>query len=396
MIISLPKSITESISGLLMHLDEIAEWRVIGGAVRDILMNKNTDDIDIGIATNPQKVMDSLNAKGFHVIPTGFSHGTVTVIFNRNKIEITSLRKDVSFDGRRANVEFTKDWKEDAQRRDFTINAMSLDNKGNLYDYFNGCKDLMEKRLSFVGDPKRRIEEDHLRVLRYWRFLSNIDLPTIDEDSQKAALECFYMLKKISGERIQSEMLKLLSGEFAVKVINILSRHRLLEKIDMLHTNEVINLTSDPIVNLSMLISQKNNTDTIKNINAIYSRWKLSNAQKKVLTDLCLPKTDVDWSAPLKEHAKYIYKLGFDTYKKLEMIAIAQGVISEKISDKFYEYVRPKMPISGNDVLFLRGRDIKEALKSAEDYWLKKDFLPNKEDLLKHINLKYRTESNFH
>ena len=196
MIISLPKSITESISGLLMHLDEIAEWRVIGGAVRDILMNKNTDDIDIGIATNPQKVMDSLNAKGFHVIPTGFSHGTVTVIFNRNKIEITSLRKDVSFDGRRANVEFTKDWKEDAQRRDFTINAMSLDNKGNLYDYFNGCKDLMEKRLSFVGDPKRRIEEDHLRVLRYWRFLSNIDLPTIDRRQSKSSPRMLLYAKK--------------------------------------------------------------------------------------------------------------------------------------------------------------------------------------------------------
>lgn len=391
MIISIPKPITEALTGLFKHLDEIAEWRIIGGAVRDIILNKITDDIDIGIAKNPQEVMDALIAMGFKVIPTGLKHGTITVyLSNGYKVEITSLRKDLSCDGRRADIELTNDWKEDAQRRDFTINAMSMDKEGNLYDYFNGYKDLMEGRLSFVGDARRRIEEDNLRVLRYWRFLSNIDLPNIDVDSYNAALEYFFMLKNISGERIQSEMMKLLSGRFAINVINILSSNNLLDVIGMPYVNKVVNFTSDPIVNLSILIRRNNHADTICNIDSIYDRWKLSNSQRRVLTDISLPKTEINWHAPLKEHIKYIYKLGLDTYKKLELMAISEGSINIAISDQIGEYIRPKMPINGNDINFLKGRDIKEAIRSAEGRWIESDFLLNKEDLIGYVISKYQ------
>lgn len=391
MIISIPKPITEALTGLFKHLDKIAEWRIIGGAVRDIILNKITDDIDIGIAKNPHEVIDALIGMGFKVIPTGLKHGTITVCLNNGyRVEITSLRKDVSCDGRRAGIELTNDWKEDAQRRDFTINAMSIDKEGNLYDYFNGYKDIIEGRLSFVGHPRRRIEEDNLRVLRYWRFLSNIDLPNIDIDSYNASLECFSMLQNISGERIQSEMMKLLSGRFAINVINILSSNNLLDVIGMPYVNKVVNFTSDPIVNLSILIRRNNHADTIRNIDSIHDRWRLSNAQRRVLTDISLPKTEINWHSPLKEHIKYIYKLGLDTYKKLELMAISEGIINLPISDQISEYIRPKMPINGNDINFLKGSDIKNALRSAEDRWIESDFLLNKEDLMGYIISKYQ------
>ena len=151
------------------------ESRLVGGCVRDILLGKSHSDVDIATTVIPDVAMSVLKKAEIKVIPTGLKHGTVTAVLNEKHYEITTLRKDVETDGRHAVVEFTDSWKEDSRRRDFTINAMSMDLEGEVYDYFDGQKDLQSKLVKFVGNPEKRIEEDYLRILRYFRFISGCD-----------------------------------------------------------------------------------------------------------------------------------------------------------------------------------------------------------------------------
>ena len=150
------------------------ETRFIGGCVRDLIAKrKKKYDVDIATTLKPKKVIELLKKKKIKIIKTGLSHGTVIAIINKEKFEITTLRKDIQTDGRHAKVEFTNDWLEDSKRRDFTMNAMSCDIKGNLYDYHGGVKDLKKGVIKFIGEPKKRIKEDFLRILRFFRFYAN-------------------------------------------------------------------------------------------------------------------------------------------------------------------------------------------------------------------------------
>ena len=145
--------------------------RFVGGAVRDDLLNLPVSDVDLATRLKPEEVVERLEAAKIRAVPTGIDHGTITAVSSGSPFEITSLRRDVSTDGRRATVAFTDDWQEDAARRDFTINALSADPvTGDIYDYFGGKEDLLARRVRFIGDPLERIAEDHLRILRFFRF----------------------------------------------------------------------------------------------------------------------------------------------------------------------------------------------------------------------------------
>lgn len=190
--------------------DHGEQSRLVGGCVRDHLIGLEPKDLDIATTATPDKVVDVFTSKGFKVIPTGIQHGTVTVVHDGEPYEITTLRTDLETDGRHAKVAYVTDWRKDAERRDFTINAMSVSADGSLHDYFGGYDDLMAGRIRFVGDADRRITEDYLRILRFFRFRARFgsgeDNPALDAIARHAP-----GLADISVERVWMEMAKIIS-----------------------------------------------------------------------------------------------------------------------------------------------------------------------------------------
>jgi poly(A) polymerase len=185
--------------------------RYVGGTVRDAILGQPHNDIDVATRLRPGEVTRRLEAAGIKAVPTGIEHGTVTAVSSGQVVEVTSLRRDVSTDGRRATVEFTDDWKEDAARRDFTINALSADPlTGRIFDYFGGADDLAARRVRFIGDPLQRIAEDHLRILRYFRFHARFGEGAPDPSALDACAARANDLMALSRERIADELLKLL------------------------------------------------------------------------------------------------------------------------------------------------------------------------------------------
>ena len=209
------------LDNLLTALDAAGgKARYVGGAVRDGLLGLAVNDLDIATTLAPQDVLDRLKAAEIKAVPTGIDHGTITAVIAGWPVEITTLRRDVSTDGRRATVAYTDDWREDAARRDFTINALYADPlSGEIADYFGGVADLEARRLRFIGDADARIAEDHLRILRYFRFLARYGDDELDNMAYAACVSAANSLMALSRERIADELLKLLGVAAPVAVI---------------------------------------------------------------------------------------------------------------------------------------------------------------------------------
>lgn len=189
----------------------VGQTRYVGGAVRDTLLGLPVKDIDMATPLEPAEVMRRLKAHGIQVVPTGIAHGTVTAVLAGGPVEITTLRHDVTTDGRRATVAFASDWQEDAARRDFTINALYADPATReVFDWFGGLEDLAARRVRFIGDARQRIREDHLRILRYFRFQARFGSLPADPEAEQAVAELAATLKGLSRERVGMEMLNLL------------------------------------------------------------------------------------------------------------------------------------------------------------------------------------------
>ncbi len=202
--------------------DVLPEARVVGGAVRDALIGRDVADIDLATPRLPQDVARSLAGAGLRVIPTGIDHGTVTALSDGRGFEVTTLRRDVATDGRHATVAFTDDWAEDAARRDLTFNAMSMARDGTLFDPFAGAADLAAGRVRFVGDPARRIAEDHLRVLRYFRFLARYGRVAPDRATLDALAGGISGLARLSPERVWSELKRILAAPDPVGAVRLM------------------------------------------------------------------------------------------------------------------------------------------------------------------------------
>jgi tRNA nucleotidyltransferase/poly(A) polymerase len=209
-----PEWLNEPALQLLLKAAQDAggQARVVGGAVRDFLIDREGSDVDVASTLLPEQTMAIADAQQWKAIPTGIAHGTVTLVLPTRIVEVTTLRRDVTTDGRRATVAFTEDWKEDAARRDFTINALSMDAQGALYDYFDGQKDIAAQHVRFIGDAATRIAEDGLRMLRFFRFLAVFGKPPADVDALTAITDSCAMITALSGERVAQEMKKLLGA----------------------------------------------------------------------------------------------------------------------------------------------------------------------------------------
>jgi poly(A) polymerase len=217
--------------GLVQHALGAEEGltRFVGGAVRDTLTGLDVKDVDLATRLSPQEVMERLSQAKVKVVPTGLAHGTVTAVVSGGSVEITTLRRDVSTDGRRATVAFTDDWREDAARRDFTINALYADpNTGEVFDYFGGSDDLAAGRVRFIGEPLQRIAEDHLRTLRFFRFHARFGKGAPDSDGLAACAARANDLMALSRERIAQEMLALLALPDPVDTVALMLAHEIL------------------------------------------------------------------------------------------------------------------------------------------------------------------------
>jgi poly(A) polymerase len=362
------------------------EARVAGGAVRNALLGEPIGDIDIATTLQPQEVMTAFKAAGLSVHPTGIEHGTVTVVVDHKPYEITTLRRDVKTDGRRAVVAFTDNWREDALRRDFTINALYCDAIGKIHDYVDGYADIQRKRIIFVGTPAARIREDNLRILRFFRFLAAYEKMTADQASLAACVRLKKGLLELSAERIAREMFKLLVGPKAVPVLKLMTKHNVL-KLIVPHTDNfrvIARLPPDPLLRSFVLA---------KKPESLREAWRLSNNQAKRIESL-LQGTALTPKLRENERQKLLYAMGSEAWRDGVHLAWAKSRASQ--TDRVWQrmlklpsrWVPPSFPVTGRDLLdlgFPSGPDLGRELKRLEDYWIGTDFKSTKHELLESI-----------
>jgi poly(A) polymerase len=362
------------------------EVRVAGGAVRNALLGVPIADVDLATTMLPADVMHVCKAAGFGVHPTGFEHGTVTVVNDGVPFEVTTLRRDVETDGRRAVVAFTSDWAEDALRRDFTMNAMYCDADGKIYDFTNGYVDLLRNRIRFVGDANMRIKEDYLRVLRFFRFHARFGKAAPDKTGLAACAKLKSGLKKISAERIRQEMFKLVVAPRAVPTLKIMAASGVL-KIIIPYTDDwrlVGRLPDDAVLRLYGLAKKP---EELKDI------LRLSNVEAQRFDELMLAP---DLSPRLKpqEQRAMLYHLGGQAWFDAVQLNWAKGRASkadpkwQALLDLPKRWPIPKLPINGQDMLaagIASGPQMGEMLRELEDWWVACDFVATREELLERL-----------
>lgn len=384
-------------------LNSEGEARFVGGCVRDSIIGKAVKDIDIATTLDPESVSKLLHSEGVTVIPTGLKHGTVTAVINSRPIEITTLRKDIACDGRHAEVEFTNDWKEDAARRDFTMNALSMDMDGNIYDYFGGTGDLRNGKVKFVGEPDQRIKEDYLRILRLFRFHAYYGKEPIEPEHLSAVKINATGLNRISGERIQSEILKIFSAPNPVYAVGEMIEcgvlavvtcgdicfniNRLPSIIDV--EDEVMADGNNPYLRLSAILG---NPDGDK-IRKISNRWKLSNDDKKYFFLINENARLIHSNLSKKEQGRIIRKIGKDNF--ITSILIRWSEDKEKNAEykDMIEYAKkfniPEFPLDGEEIKkqlgVNEGKEVGKLLKIAEEYWESENYKPDLEQIINYL-----------
>lgn len=342
--------------------------RIVGGAVRDTLLGIDTADVDIATPHDPQRVIALLEAAQIKAVPTGIDHGTITAVASDQVYEVTTLRRDVSTDGRRATVAFTDDWREDAARRDFTINALYADpDTGEIHDYFGGIPDLAARRVRFIGDPLIRIAEDHLRILRFFRFVARFG-DMADPEGLQACTDRANDLMALSRERIANELLRLLVAPRAVEVVALMIERGIfvpvlpeitdIARFAALAASEAAaGIAPDPIRRLAALLPP--DVETAASVGA---RLKLSNKQRQRLENAALP--------PDAEPRPLAYRLGVDF--ALDRLLLAGSDVTA-----ISEWTPPILPLSGGQLVakgVKAGPDVAKTLRRIQNRWVAEGF----------------------
>ena len=350
--------------------------RWVGGAVRDTLIGEPVKDIDAATPLVPDEVMARLEAAGIRKVPTGIGHGTVTAVLPGGPVEITTLRKDVSTDGRRATVAFSDDWREDAARRDFTINALYADPaSGEIFDYFDGLADLDAGRVRFVGEPHERIREDHLRILRYYRFQARFGA-RLDKDAEKACVELAPMLKGLSRERVAWELLALLALPDPVETVRRMHESGVLEVVlpettgpataalaALVRAEERAGIAPSAIRRLAALLPA-----APRLVEPAAARLRLSAAQKKRLV------TAAERSATPGDPRTLAYRLGREA-------ALDRLLLTGADTAPITGWDIPVLPLKGGEIVgrgVAAGPQVARILRAVEDRWIAEGF-PSRE-----------------
>tara|TARA_B100000700_G_scaffold62264_1_gene68481 strand:+ start:3096 stop:4346 length:1251 start_codon:yes stop_codon:yes gene_type:complete len=372
--------------------------RIVGGYVRSYLKKNETKDIDIATKLTPDEAISKLSKAGVKTVPTGLSHGTISAFINDQTFEITTLRKDTNHDGRHADVVFTKDWLEDASRRDFTINAIYMNSDGNIYDPFDGISDLNNNIIKFIGDPEKRIKEDYLRVLRYYRFLSFYD-SSADSKTRKLIQKNANNIVTLSPERIHEEFFKILVNDKSGKVINLMNEDGILDlifshSIDLKTYNRMISIdnelffVSDNLLNFVTLMPK-----SIENIEDL-KFFNFSNKEKRIINFLINPENEIKSYQSVKEVRAMLYKFGIDRFSRLTRLYWARDKKISNISQwrallaMGQSWNAPKFPVKARDILLLgvpEGPLVGEILREVEKWWIDSDFIEDKASLFERI-----------
>jgi poly(A) polymerase len=385
-----------------------AELRFVGGCVRDAVLGRPIGDIDIATPEPPDLVTRRLAAAGLKAIPTGIDHGTVTAVAGGRPFEITTLRRDVETFGRHARIAFTDDWREDAARRDLTFNALSCTPDGALYDYFGGLRDLAEGRVRFVGDPRLRIAEDRLRLLRFFRFLAWYGRAGPDPEGLAAAIEAAPQLAQLSGERIQAEMLKLLAAPDPVPVLRLMAeggvlahalpaRVRLERLAAILRIEPLAGLAPNPVLRLGALIAPDP-----AGVERVAERWRLSNADRDRLHAVAAPEPVLRPDLPARALRLCLYRLGAVRWEDRVVASWAEALAEGRAGEPgpWLDLLRlpqrwrpPELPIRGRDLVRLGlrpGPEVGALMDALEAWWIGEDFAPDREACLEWLRARLR------
>lgn len=370
--------------------------RFVGGCVRDAVLGRNAQDIDLATPLPPETVMTRLADAGVKAVGTGIEHGTVTAVLDDplfNHVEITTLREDVETYGRHAKVAFTDDWAGDAARRDFTINALFCDADGTLYDPVGGLDDLGARRVRFVGDARARIREDALRLLRFFRFQAVYGRPPADKEAVAACRELAATLDGLSGERVAGELLKLLAAPEPAVALSVMAAEGVLKHIisarpclDRLAAlTDIDSEDPDPVRRLAAAFDGSKSQ-----IADMADRLKLSRAQARRLDGLV---DDSGWPKPDWPEADLralLYRLGREGYCDMVLVAWADAIAHGYVMDRTgwsaalglaKEWPMPVLPVSGDDALAVgltAGPDVGAALAAVEDWWVAGGFVADR------------------
>ena len=379
-----------------------SEIRYVGGCVRKIINKEVVDDIDLAVNLKPGEICNALKKNKIKFYESGISHGTITALINNDKFELTSLRKDVDTDGRHAKVEFSNDWKEDASRRDFTINSIYADKEGNLFDPFNGKKDLKDGDVNFIGDSEKRIKEDYLRILRYIRFF--LDYSQINHNPLviKAIKKNLNGISKISPDRLLDEFKKLVYSEGFLKlaknkncleIINLIfpemKNINIFEYLDNFAQESIQNV--DFIFLLSLMIID--NTDNLDYFIYRFNIYKKDQKRLLFLNSFYFAKKERK-SFSTKNLNKILYFNGKDALMDIIYFKIFK---SRKVDNKVIEIFKnfknkyiPAMPLKANILItkynIPEGKELGKKIKMIEELWVDNEFKISEKEIQKIVN----------
>ena len=378
-----------------------SEVRYVGGCVRKIIKKQVVDDIDLATNLKPSEVCDALKKKEINYYETGIEHGTVTAIIDNNKYEITSLRKDISTDGRHAKVEFSIDWKEDAARRDFSINSIYSDKDGNLFDPFNGKKDLEEGNVNFIGDAESRVKEDYLRILRYVRFVINYSNQSHDPKIIKIIKKNIGGVSKLSSERLLDELKKLTKSNAFLEIFKdntclelikiIFPQLKNLDNFRKINSHAKDNLSKvDFIFLLSLMI-----VDGTDNADYFIYKFNLSKKNQKRLKS-------IDFFYKENVNVKYFNEKNFNkifyfngkqavldiiNFKLFSSVKVEKKLLN--LIEIYKNKILPTFPISAKTIMakynIPEGKILGNKLQLIEETWVQNSFQISEKQIQKII-----------
>ncbi|WP_420478161.1 CCA tRNA nucleotidyltransferase [Brevundimonas sp. FT23028] len=370
---------TRSVVAALEAVGGVGCARFVGGCVRNALMGRPIDDIDIATTLKPEQTEAAIRAAGLKAVPTGIAHGTVTAVAERQPFEITTLRRDVTTDGRNATVAFTDDWAEDAARRDFRLNALYADGDGQVFDPTGqGVDDAAAGRIVFVGDPHTRIREDVLRILRFFRFFAWYGHGEPDGAGLAACRDLAAGMSRLSAERVSKELMKLLAAGDPRRAMAAMQEAGVLAQVlpeaeELARFNTSVGISDDPVLRLMALLPT--DADVLR---AVSARLRLPNATRDRLVAAALAAPAVSPAMTAREARAAVYRhRGQAVADALRRAQADAGGDAEAAIAIAETWTPPRLPVGGKDLARLGvapGPETGRLLKAFEDCWIADDF----------------------